>query len=101
MSERKHGPVFFQALVDLAAVGPFESLQAEAFHGQTGPPRPVSHGPAQAARRCAAVRFQVAENTAGKAVAGAGGVDDLRGGVRGYDGNSVLAKEHGAVLALF
>src|ERR1035441_5448792 len=66
-----------EASVDLRACEFLHPLSAEALAGKGAHHATVEHGAAVGGRSQLALRGQIAEEAAGKAVACAGGVDDL------------------------
>ena len=102
-----HGGVLVVALVDVAAVDGFEAVQAETFDGVAGGDGAEDQGFADLVE-AAGVGFalvggagggEAAHDAACEAVACAGGVNDVFGGVSGQAGDAVFVDEDTAVFA--
>src|SRR5437870_12319472 len=51
LSKCQHGAILVDALLDFAALGPGQPVEAEAFDGEAGPDGAMNHGSAQPAGR--------------------------------------------------
>src|SRR6185437_15595550 len=105
--ECRKSPEFAKALVDLFASERTEALNAELLTAETPHYGTIDNRAVQfpdievPIAKIEALLCQISDETAGKAVAGASGIEHVREKVTGNHEQGIAADQHGSVFAAF